>query len=414
MSGLLQSGPALATSAVIALALVALALALEWGRWSGARRWVRCSLTVLAITSLFVLMVGLSALRVAERKGEAVLWTEGATRELFDEIEGPATPVYALHGRTDTAPAAAVWVADADALARRAPEVSRWRVVGAGLPAWEWAAVSGRVSSFEPVPGAVGLARAVWSRRVALGSELIVGGEVQSSGDAGAVVLMGPGGECARLELETGGAFELRCRPRRIGRSLYRLRWETDGGADFEELLGVEVHELEPLRVRWLEGSPAFETRHFKSWFAATGGELAIRTTISRRRRRSEFFGREPASLMRLAPGELAELDLVVADARSLTSLSRAEAAVLEAAVGDGLGLLVREVESQLSRVPLLEGLRIATLPGAGGRQPAQQRSGRHPLAREPPSVRGPGCRWDGFRRAFRSFSPPQISRPGR
>ena len=97
-----------------------------------------------------------------------------------------------------------------------------------------------------------------------------------------------------------------------------------------------------PLRVLVLQGAPRFETRHLKNWLAEEGGRIAIRSTISQDRYRTDFLNLSERDLSRLTPAVLRTFDAVILDGRVLAALSDTERRVLRMAVREeGLGVLL-------------------------------------------------------------------------
>jgi len=157
--------------------------------------------------------------------------------------------------------------------------------------------------------------------------------------------LDGPGGPVDSLDIAMPGAttFSLEAVPRQAGRYLYRLVLvEASGDTLAVEPFGVSVEVPVPLRVLVLQGAPRFETRHLKNWLAEEGGRIAIRSTISRDRYRTDFLNLSERDLSRLTPAVLRTFDVVILDGRVLAALSDTERRVLRMAVREeGLGVLL-------------------------------------------------------------------------
>ncbi len=117
---------------------------------------------------------------------------------------------------------------------------------------------------------------------------------------------------------------------------------EASGDTLAVEPFGVSVEAPVPLRVLVLQGAPRFETRHLKNWLAEEGARLAIRSTISRDRYRTEFLNLPERDLSRLTPAVLRTFDVMILDGRVLAALSDTERRVLRTAVREeGLGVLL-------------------------------------------------------------------------
>ena len=345
-----------------------IAAALAFLAWLGAallgqrradpprRRALRLALLAVACAALFLLAAQPLRWRRVEA-GEGVLLTSGATARDLGAATAAGLPAWAVPAAAGEppVPAAATELPDAASLARLHPEVSRLRLAGHGLAAWELAELPRPVAAEAPPALPFGVARVAWPRRIALGESVEVGGLVTGIPTAGATVrLTGPavGEASARLAgTPAGGSataaggrpFRLRVEPRGPGHHLLELRVEAPGRPAAVESLDVEVVRESPPTVLWLDAAPSAEGREVKRWLADAGGAFAWRAQLSRGIARDEAVGTPPLPRGPLAGATFARFDLVVADSRALAGLGAAERGALAAAVRDqGVGLLLR------------------------------------------------------------------------
>ena len=232
-------------------------------------------------------------------------------------------------------------------LRRHHPEVDRVRVLGQGLDAEGWRELGPVRVRLDLAPPAPGVERIWWPRTLALGDELVVQGSLAGVAAAGRLSLLDPGGAVDGVPIEPSAEvpFELRAVPRAEGRLLYRLELtDAQGTLRLQESLDVVVVEPARLAVLWLEGTPRFETRAFRSWLQGAGGSMLIRTAVSRDRFRFDALNCPQAEPTRLDGDLLGGFDLIVADARTLQALDPDERAAMRAAVEQGgAGALVLE-----------------------------------------------------------------------
>ena len=362
----------------IAALLFAWVLRLETRR-PGRRRGLRLALSVVAIAALWGLAVR-PGRTVVEAPEPVELRTAG-WRQAGRGPDRTAAPAVVAAERVTTpsrrtavvalgeADAAAVEsVPDVAALDRRRPAVTSVTVIGHGLPGWEWARLEAPVEAFTPAPISPGITRIAWRRRVALGEALVVRGAVSAPG---ALSLIEPGSGSGSTVAEPSGAFEISALPRRTGRFVYRLRFTPEAGEGGAEVAVETVVEARrPPRLLWIEGAPSFELRHFKPWYRDLPGELAIRTTISRGRYRTEGVLREPPRAGPIDAELLAGVDLVVVDPAAMAQLGRGERTALGRAIEEGgVGLLLRSGPGLTKTLedPLFEGLALRGVDGAEG-----------------------------------------------
>jgi len=332
-------------------ALAAVLVAGELRR-SGPRRVGRVLASLGAAAALT--WIGLRPERPsAEPLSDALLVTAGATRERVRQLVDSLHPgkVFLLPSAKSRL-AGAEAIPDAGFLARRHPELGSVQVTGWGLTNTELEDLSGPELRFDPASGPSGFGPVTWPARAGLGEDLVIRGQVTPGPHAtGWVYLQDPGGmvDSARIEgkLRSGepGRFLFRTRPREAGRWRYVLHTGPAALPEAAETLAVEVAAPEGLQVLVLEGAPTFETRYLKTWLARGGTGLAIRSAVSRDRSRFEFVNQEMtalSALSALSASLMTNIDVVIADARSLSALSSSERSLLLGAVkNQGLGLLL-------------------------------------------------------------------------
>lgn len=278
----------------------------------------------------------------------AVLWTEGAgedqatahsegvdERLLFAAIEDAPAPSSGFRAIPDAA-----WIG------RRHPEVGELLVLGHGLERWDLDRLSARVLPVTAL-GKAGRERleVTWRRRIVLGERLAVRATLEGFGAGESLALVGPSGVESAVSGAEGAPLGvlLTARPKTTGRLLYRLELtDSDGEVRWSEPIGVSVRPPPSRSVLWLQGSPSFETRHVKDWLARAGGELVVRTRVSRDRYRTEYLNAEGKRFRGLRRESLAGFDLVIVDRRSLLEAGAAgRSELLEAVAADGVGMLL-------------------------------------------------------------------------
>ena len=307
---------------------------------------VRHSATAVAALALALLAIRPER-SVTIHPADALLVTPGAStarvRRLADSLG--TTRVLALTG-ADSLP-------DAGYVARHflGGDASRLHVAGWGLREDDWNALGTAPASVHPEPPPAGFVTASWPHTLALGDELRVTGAVagrcgltpypplRACGEGGRWVYLGdPSGPLDSAQTNADGSFTLTTRPRAEGRQLYAL---SAAGVP-AETLGVVV--LPP--PRWhtliLTAAPSFEAAALRDLLATRGAPVVWRAGMSRDRERTELVNRGAAPLAKLRARDLASIDLLLIDGRSLLALGVPERmAVLRAVRDSGLGMLL-------------------------------------------------------------------------
>jgi hypothetical protein len=335
----------------VTAAAVFLVAALVRERRSHRRKAWRLAAIALAALALWFLVAQPTLERRIDR-GSALVLTAGATRRLAEESGlriDQAIPVVALPGADPWS----AWVLEAPDVAtflRHHPEVARLELLGDGLEPWDLEGLSVAVDIVATPPPGVGVGAVMWSRELGAGDTLEVTGSLSVLPESGSELrLVGPDGAEASVELTTSPGrgpvpFSLQLTPPRAGRFLYDLVVEGQGnGSEAIGSIDVQVREADPPAVLWLEGAPSFETRFVKEWLVGLGGELAIRSRVSRDRYHFEYHHLDRVGLDSLTPDLLGRFDLLVVDQRSWVLMTVAERVLVTEAVEDrGMGLLLR------------------------------------------------------------------------
>jgi hypothetical protein len=332
--------PATACAALLALAVVAGSARLLWhhGRAAAPRRprpW-RTGLLLLGQASAAVLLyLAMWPPPSHTTSNSLAVITANATAGQLARID-PRERVVALVDVPAIGSRVVERVPDLATALRRHPSTTRLRVIGAGLSPRDLDAVGDLSLGFEPAPLPRGLVELWYPRQVPSGATWRITGRVHAV-PGGYVELLDPARRrVARAAPATDGRFELQAEARAPGRAHFSLRI-IDSAQRLLEDIDVPLLAVTdaPLRVLVLSGAPGPETKYLRRWALDAGVDL-----------RSEIVVRPGMRVMRsatsLAPDTLRELDLVIVDERAWRSLGPAGRADLQAAVREGLGVLVR------------------------------------------------------------------------
>lgn len=314
-----------------------LALAVSCGivrslRDARPQRFARCVLQVLAGATLWFGLFPPSTSEPVDAGGLVVL-TPGADASALAARAG-GMRVVALPGVD--APRTIERVPDLATALRRHTDARRLHVVGGGLPARDLDAARGRVAAFDAAPLPHGVVELGAAQALAPGARWQVRGRVEGP-QGGRVELLDPSGGVAAAGVpDAQGRFALETQARGEGRASFSLRLADAAGAQLERIaLPLLVRGAEPLRVLVLAGAPDPDLKYLRRWAVDAGLHLDSRIVLS-----------EGVALTEGAPAldaaALAQSDLVVVDERAWAALGATGQAALQAAIADGLGLLLR------------------------------------------------------------------------
>ena len=296
-----------------------------WPRWrSGA---------VLALQPLMALLLGLALLPPSKPAAPVslVVLTAGAQAPA---ALAPGERVLALPEAG--AIEGATPVPDLATALRRHAGASSIRVLGEGLPARDDAAARAVPMQFEPAAEPTGLVELDWPARVTAGDRFEVRGRLASLANVRAELRDPSGSRLALVAPDEQGRFTLAARAGDAGPIEFELRLLDEAGeAVLAQALPFESLAGTPHRVWLIAGAPNPELRALRRWVVDAGLELHTQMALGG----GVSIGDGPRPVN---AATLAETDLLVLDERAWRALGPSGRAAVDAAVAEGLGLLLR------------------------------------------------------------------------
>lgn len=326
------------TAVLLALAVLAACARIAWRQWraEAAQRSRAWRVAVLLLAQPLCAVLLFFALWPPTVPGEAstlVVATAGATDA---QLRG-LTPGDALVALPEAqALANAERVPDLATALRRHPGSQRLRVVGGGLEARDRDAARGMAIAFVPSPLPGGVVELQLPERIATGARFDVGGRVAGVRQ-GQVELLDPGRQRVdRVAIAPDGRFSLSATARAPGAMEFSLR-VRDARQDVVEtmMLPLQVEAAVPPRVLLLAGAPGPEVKYLRRWLRDAGLPLHTQIAVGG----GVQLGDTPLALN---ADTLRRFDVVILDERAWSSLGEGARAALDAAVRDGVGLLLR------------------------------------------------------------------------
>jgi len=219
---------------------------------------------------------------------------------------------------------------------RRHPGTQRVRVIGAGLDARDLDAAASVIVEIAPQPLPRGVLELHPPERVAAGDEFKVSG-LAGGMEGGAIELLDPARRRVdRATLSRDGRFALSATARGDGSAMFRIRLLDSRQRVVEEIdVPVQIETPAPTRVLVLAGAPNPEVKYLRRWLEDAGLPAQTQMTVGG----GVQLGDAPVAIN---AATLARFDMAIIDERAWSSLGDAQRGALDAAVRDGLGLLVR------------------------------------------------------------------------
>lgn len=218
---------------------------------------------------------------------------------------------------------------------RRYPGIRHLHVIGDGLEARDREAASATRIRFDAAPLATGISD-WWAPRFVHAGDLIhVQGRTHGA-DGMQVELLDPAGlRIDQRALQGDGLFSLQARARSPGLADYRLRLRrADGSLVDTTRMPVEVLPATAARLSLRAGGPDPDLKFLRRWAADNGASLRAAIDLG--------GGMQAGDTVTLDAHTLADIDVLILDDRSWNGLGSAQRATVLAAVGNGMGLLLR------------------------------------------------------------------------
>ena len=226
-----------------------------------------------------------------------------------------------------------------DELPERANEIKI--VIGQGLPRYLLDDIADRTFHFIPAPSPEGITNLFVSEHNIINRKNSITATLNSRDGKGWIKLSGPGGKEDSVAIKNKGQndFELAFFPKHSGELLYSLSIH-DGDTQYEEILPVTVDQERPLQFLFLLSYPTFEAQNLKSFLTGKNHSIVLRYQLSKNNFRYEYVNHDQIRVDRLTSALLGNIDLLITDGETMSSLSPAEKTALEKSIFAGLGLL--------------------------------------------------------------------------
>ncbi len=275
---------------------------------------------------------------VPGRAGTLVIATAGAQRAQAGAGEAlvalPEAPAWSDVERTP----------DLATAIRRHPGTQRVRVIGDGLESRDRDAARGLSIEFVAPPLPRGLVEVDAPQRIATGDEFRISGRAAQLAGGQAELLDPARRSVDRVAIGVDGRFALSGAARGPGGATFAIGLRDAQQRVVEQAdVPLQIEAPAPARVLVLAGAPGPEVKYLRRWLDDAGlpshAQIAVGGGVQ--------LGDAPIALN---AGSLSRFDVAIVDERAWSSLGEAQRSALEAAVRDGMGLLLR-VTGPLSAV---------------------------------------------------------------
>lgn len=222
-------------------------------------------------------------------------------------------------------------------------EIRDLHIVGDGLPSEELDNLQGKSVHFYLNGPQEGIIELNYTRKVKAGKLFQISGTYFSDSEKQHTLSVeSPSGKKEIHSIDGIGAvhFKSDILVKKAGHFLFHLVVENKAGKELKRTpFPVQITENKRLKVLILNHAPNFETKYLKNWLADKAYEVAVRSSISTDKFKTEFHNTSSKKLAPVTQRLLNQFDLLVLQASSIEYLNRAEQNQIIEAVKDGLGL---------------------------------------------------------------------------
>ncbi len=309
------------------------------------RLWLRIPLTILAI--LCLLLIGLRPYRlVSEKAFKAALLTTDFQGDVVDSllVQMPDIQLFS----TDAVigfDKQVRQIPDASYLVRNEPRLEEVFVVGQGILPYELAAFDSLKTTFLLNDIPEGITKIGYQKTVRQDEIFNIQGEYQHTNDSTFwLVLEGQSGATDSLKINTAQTyfFDLKQAVKKKGRYLFHLVIKDAKGRERQrEHFPVFVLPKEKLDIVIINLAPSFESKYLKNTLSDKGHRVAIRSTITRGKSRTEFVNQDAKNLNEISRELLAETDIFITTIGALEKMNSTELDDIQREVRRGMGCMI-------------------------------------------------------------------------
>ena len=225
------------------------------------------------------------------------------------------------------------------------PSVKKINIYGYGLADEDLLALKNHLVAFHPADVPEGIISASWPKKISTTTPLRVQGMYNNSGKNTIWLKlygMGFAQDSLQVQANTKVNFSLKAQPKQIGKAVYQIIALRKSDTLAKEPVPFEVGEKHQLKVLILASFPDFEYKFLKKWMYENQYSVIFRSQISKNNYSVDYLNTNTTNVNQINSSLLKKQDILIIDEDEWDALNAAERQIIDAAVVDGMGLLVR------------------------------------------------------------------------
>tara|TARA_R100001369_G_scaffold92896_1_gene141126 strand:+ start:153283 stop:155034 length:1752 start_codon:yes stop_codon:yes gene_type:complete len=306
----------------------------EWPDRYSKRFWLKTGIALLTITALALIFLKPTSLSEEKIKTGLVL-TNGYDKEVLDSIKRDNNDLIIIN------------YLKGESILREDVNASSLIILGEGIQDYDLWQLENIPTQYLGSFTNSGVTSLYYKEKNTIGNKLLVQGEYKNAKPGTKLILEAPGEIAVDSVILNSGkdeTFQLSTDLKVEGKFLYKLIEKDSSGKKFRSNpIPVKIIKRLPLKILIIEAFPTFETKYLKNYLAQAGQELSVRTQLTTRRYKLEYFNIDKKEPISFSEKILQAFDLLIMDEVSLKNLSKNEIALLKRSIkDDGLGVFLQ------------------------------------------------------------------------
>ncbi len=329
----------------------------EIKRKNTSKLLLRLLATVFAVVSLACIALPLyyNKSKSTVTDNEAVILTKGFNKDSLTQFlqNNNKIPVIFFDKNIANNTSNSHYIADVHLLSQVYKDIHTFHVFGYGFDEHDLVALPHIPVVFHPANLSSGIKAVNWNQKNKMGEPITIQGTCNNTSSAKIKIIVSSFNttlDSAFISGNTSEAFTLTTIPKTEGRTTYILAVISGKDTIEKETIPVQVEQGVPLKIILLASSPDFDNKFLKNHLSSAGYEVAARTTISQNKYAFDYLNTSAKPLDRITSSLLDTFDIMIADAKELSHISKSELAIIQSQVAQkSMGLVVKaDIASQV------------------------------------------------------------------
>jgi len=225
------------------------------------------------------------------------------------------------------------------------PDLKQVNIYGYGLKEKELSVLKNYKINFHASPFPSGINSASWQKKINATESLEVQGIYNNLTNQNVKLKfygMGSTLDSATIKANTKVKFSFNTQPKQIGKAVHQIIALQGNDTLAVEPIPFEVVPKKQFNVLMLASFPDFEYKFLKKWLYENQYPVIFRGKISKDKYSSDFLNTKATDVNQIRASLLKQIDVLIMDEEEFSAITNAERSAIDAAVSEGMGLVMR------------------------------------------------------------------------